>query len=78
MIKATNNQTDNNNLFSFGFGLFICRLENAGCGHQVFDVLTQNLIFGSEPQVLLLDVVHAGREIIEGVLELQYLVIISM
>lgn len=59
-------------LFSFAFG--VSGLKHTGGGHEVLDVLPENLVLRFELEVLLLHRVHTCREIFKCVLELQHLV----
>ena len=54
-------------------GLSVGRLKDAGRRHEVLDVLPEHLVLGAQAQVLLLNVVHTRREVVERVLELEHL-----
>lgn len=45
------------------FALSVSGLEDTGSGHEVLNVLTQNLVLRLQFQVLLFDSIHSGREV---------------
>ena len=46
-------------------------MEYGAGGHEVLDVLPEDLVLRPQPEVLLLDVVHPRAEVVEGVLQLE-------